>query len=446
MKQIKKWQEPIYAIGGFGPGFLYQIVLTYLLLYYRPAQQLAGKGAVIFAPALGYAVGMFVARVLDGVIDIPIATWTDNMKSKWGRRRPLMVLGLIPTAITFILLWYPPITGNSLGENGHWGNAAYVAVVSSLFFFFYTLIVVPYLAALSEIVTDENSRVRVASWQTFFNTAGYVLAFVVAPILFDRFGIRGTAWFLLPSIVSFIGPILVIKEDPTDQPEPAGSVRIQETEQDVPLWQSVRMTLANRTFRIYIISLATFFFGLQFFLGGIAFMALDMMGLTQSQLGTMNAAAFAPVPIMLLIFNYLTKKKGAKWSFRLALLVFAVVMFGFPLAWTRFDFPLSPYMIGIILGAIASFSIGVFFTIPYAFPAQIAAVDAAETGKDRAGMFFAVQGLINQFVGSLAGSILALLLTWQYGVIMIGPVAAVACILAFFFIKPYPLGKPTQES
>jgi len=103
-------------------------------------------------------------------------------------------------------------------------------------------------------------------------------------------------------------------------------------------------------------------------------------------------------------------------------------------------------MIGIVLGAIASFSIGVFFTIPYAFPAQIAAVDAAETGKDRAGMFFAVQGLINQFVGSLAGSILALLLTWQYGVVMIGPIAAVACILAFFFIKSYPLGKPTKRS
>ena len=103
-------------------------------------------------------------------------------------------------------------------------------------------------------------------------------------------------------------------------------------------------------------------------------------------------------------------------------------------------------MIGIILGAIASFSIGVFFTIPYAFPAQIAAVEAAETGKDRAGMYFAVQGLINQFSGSLAGSILALLLTWKYGVVMVGPVAAAACILAFFFIKPYPLGKPSKSS
>jgi len=444
MKHLKRWQEPIYAIGGFGPGFMYQIVLTYLLFYYRPAQSLVEAGAVILAPAVGYAAGMLIARILDGVVDLPIASWTDNMKSRWGRRRPLMIMGLIPTAITFILLWYPPVTGNSLGENGHWGNAVFVAIVSSLFFFFYTLIIVPYLASLSEIVADENSRVRVASWQTFFNTAGYVLTFVVAPIMFDKFGIRGTAWLLLPSILSFIGPILVIKEAPTDLPDQEKAAVEQATGQDVSLWESVKLTLANKTFRIYMLSLATFFFGLQFFLGGIAFMAVDMMGLTQSQLGTMNAAAFAPVPIMLIIFNVLSKKKGAKWAFRLALLVFAFVMLAYPLAWTRFNMPVSPYLIGIILGGIGSFSIGVFFTIPYAFPAQIAAIDAKETGKDRAGMFFAVQGLINQFVGSLAGSVLALLLNWQYGVIAIGPVAALACIAAFFFMKPYPLGKPSK--
>ena len=38
MKTIKKWQEPLYAIGGFGPGFMYQVGLTYLLYYFRPAQ------------------------------------------------------------------------------------------------------------------------------------------------------------------------------------------------------------------------------------------------------------------------------------------------------------------------------------------------------------------------------------------------------------------------
>ena len=446
MKLIKKWQEPIYAIGGFGPGFLYQIALTYLLYYYRPAISLVDKGALVLAPAAGYAAGMLVARILDGLVDIPIAQWTDNMKSRWGRRRPLMLLGMIPAAIVFMLMWYPPVTGAGLTENGHWANALYIAVMSSLFFFFYTLMTVPYLASLSEIVKDETSRVRVASWQTFFNTGSYVLVYVLAPILFDKFGVRGTVWLLLPCIVSFIGPLLVIKEDSTlNKVTPQTPQESEVVGKDLSIWKSFKLTLTNRTFGIYALSLATFFFGLQFFLGGISYMALDMMGLTQTQLGTMNAAAFAPVPIMLLIFNFIARKKGAKWGFQLALIIFALVMFCFPLGWTKFNMPLSPYLIGIILGGIGSFSVGVFFTIPYAFPSQIAADEAAVTGKNRAGMYFAVQGLINQFVGSLAGSILALLLSWKYGFVAIGPVAGLACLLSLVFIRKYPLGQAPKK-
>jgi GPH family glycoside/pentoside/hexuronide:cation symporter len=444
MKQIKRWQEPIYAIGGFGPGFLYQIALTYLLYFYRPAQSLVEKGALVLAPAAGFATGMLVARVLDGLVDIPIAAWTDNLKSRWGKRRPLMLLGMVPAAIAFVLLWYPPVSAG-LGANGAWVNALYIAVMSSVFFFFYTLMTVPYLAALSEIVGDENSRVRVASWQTFFNTAGYVLVYVVAPILFERFGVRGTIWLLLPTVLSFIGPLLVIKEGSTLQAPASKAQPAQELSADVPLWTSFKLSLTNRTFGIYLLSLATFFFGLQFFLGGVSYMALDMMGLSQAQLGYMNAAAFAPVPVMLLIFNYLARKKGAKWGFQLALLIFAIVMLGFPLGWTQLHLPIPPMLVGIILGGIGSFSVGVFFTIPYAFPSQIAAEEAEKTGKNRAGMYFAVQGLVNQFVGSLAGSGLALLLSWKLGFLLIGPVAALACIASFFFIRPYPLGKPVAR-
>lgn len=439
MKQIKKWQEPFYAVGGFGPGFMYQLVLTYLLYFYRPAQAKIAGGALVFAPAAGFALGILVARVLDGIVDIPIAGWTDNMKSKWGRRRPLMMLGFIPTIIFFVLLWFPPVTGTHLGPNGHWGNVVYVAVISTCYFFFHTMITVPYLAALSEIVPDENSRVRVASWQTVFNTGSYVLVFVVAPMLFARFGVRGAAILLLPSFITFIGPLLVIKEAPSD-----GS-QGRSAEKEVPLWESFKQTLTNRTFLIYMSSVATFFFGLQFFLGGLAFMAADMMGITESQLGFMNAAAFAPIPFMLILFNVMTRKWGAKRAFSAALLVFAVAMLLFPLSWARLNVPVSPLIIGIIASAIGSFSIGAFFTIPYAFPAQIAAVDAQETGKNRAGMFFAVQGVINQIMGSLAGAALALLLTWQYGVVAIGPVVAAVMVLAFLFFRRYPLGKPARS-
>jgi Na+/melibiose symporter-like transporter len=149
---------------------------------------------------------------------------------------------------------------------------------------------------------------------------------------------------------------------------------------------------------------------------------------------------------MLILFNIFSKRKGSKWGFQAALLVFAVAMCLYPLGWTELNFPIPPFTIGIILGLICSFSVGVFFTIPYAFPAQIAAIEAGETGKDRAGMYFAIQGLINQFLGSLATALLALLLTWQYGTLVIGPITALLSVAAFFLFRPYPLGKPSVSS
>jgi Na+/melibiose symporter-like transporter len=145
----------------------------------------------------------------------------------------------------------------------------------------------------------------------------------------------------------------------------------------------------------------------------------------------------------LIVFNLISRKKGAKFAFRTALLVFAVAMLLYPLGWSKLNLPIPPMVVGIIAGLIGSFSIGAFFTIPYAFPAHIAAVDSEKTGKNRAGMFFAVQGLINQFVGSLAGTVLALLLTWQYGPVAIGPVVAIIMLAAFLLFAPYPLGKPS---
>ena len=49
-------------------------------------------------------------------------------------------------------------------------------------------------------------------------------------------------------------------------------------------------------------------------------------------------------------------------------------------------------LLGATAGLFGSFSIGVFFTVPYAIPAQIAAEEAAVTGKNRAAMYLAVQG------------------------------------------------------
>lgn len=442
MKQIKRWQEPFYGIGGFGTGFMYMVAMSYLSTLYIPSQQEGLLGVIDLAPVGIFSIIFFISRVIDGLIDIPIASWSDNLRSRWGRRRPLIVLGILPMMVSYGLMWFPPVAGESIT------NVIYLGIMSIVFFISYTLSTVPYLAALSEIVTDEKSRVRVASWQTFFNTMGYVLAYVLVPILFDLLGKQMTVLVLIPCMLTILVPVFVIKEAST-------KVKNKNTADDtrVPLLTSLKMTLKNKSFRRYLYVYSTLFFGLQAFLSGMYYMAHDLMGLNNSQLGLMNAAAFAPIPIMLIILNIINKRKNIQLALRIALISFSAAMCIFLLSWTGWGLPISPFYLGMTAGVVGSFAIGVFFTVPYAIPAQIAAEEAAITGNNRCAMYFAVQGLVNQIVGALAGTVLILnIVTFEMdtinatGAIFVPSIIVLACIISFILVGKMTFAKKAADA
>ncbi len=441
MKQIKRWQEPFYGIGGFGTGFMYMVAISYLSTLYIPSQQEGLLGAIDLAPVGIFSVIFFISRVIDGLIDIPIASWSDNLQSKWGKRRPLIVLGILPMIASYALMWFPPVAQESII------NVIYLGVMSIIFFISYTMSTVPYLSSLSEIVSDEKSRVRVASWQTFFNTMGYVLAYVLVPILFDLLGKQMTVLVLLPCMLTILVPVFVIKEKSTK-----GTDKDSAAEPRVPLWDSLKMTLKNKSFRRYLYVYSTLFFGLQAFLSGMYYMAHDMMDLNNSQLGLMNAAAFAPIPLMLILLNIINRRKNIQLALRIALVSFSAAMCLFLLSWTGWNLPVSPFYIGMTAGVVGSFAIGVFFTVPYAIPAQIAAEEAAVTGKNRCAMYFAVQGLVNQIVGALAGTVLVLnIVTIEMdavnatGALLVPPIIVLACAISFILVGKMKTEKMPAE-
>lgn len=78
---------------------------TYFLLY--------ATDVLLLAPA---TIGMLIAfaRVYDGVSDIAIATWSDRLESRWGRRRPFILASSVLFAF-FGGMWLPP---EQLGPTG----------------------------------------------------------------------------------------------------------------------------------------------------------------------------------------------------------------------------------------------------------------------------------------------------------------------------------------
>jgi len=457
MRKLTKKQLPLYAFAGFGPSFLGLILGSYLINaldtsgfdigveYWTYANKILVVTAV-------FSVMVFISKMMDGIMDIPLAAWTDTLKTKWGKRRPAILIGFVPMVLAYVLFLFPPSS-----DEFSMLNTIYLGVLLTVFFTAYTLTFVTYYGTYSEITESSEDRISLSNWKAFFDTIHYSIGYAVIPLIVGgKINIRIIGLGALPLMLTMLIAIKMIKEK-SSLPDDVAKTR-QETErlsdsapeeEDVGFLESIKLTTKNKGFMIWLSVMAAFFFGLQLFLAGQSVLASGAMGFEGWQIAVLNTSAFAPVPITLLIYRKVMKKKGFRFAFQTALFAFALAMISFAIAyvewipsvWTRL-------MIGITGGTIGSYGIGAFFSAPYTIPSQMAAEELAATGKSHPSMYFAMQGLFNAVVAAISTSLIWLNIRDMtrpgeefFGVHLMPYIVAGSCIfaiiLAFFLPKSF---------
>src|SRR3989339_189368 len=116
---------------------------------------------------LGWAMG--IPRIWDAITDPVMGHISDNTRSRWGRRRPYILIGAILSGVVFALLWMPPV------KSGVTFIGYYFFVTTIFFYTAYTIFVVPWSAMGLELTTDYNERTRVYAYNTFIQAAGGLL-------------------------------------------------------------------------------------------------------------------------------------------------------------------------------------------------------------------------------------------------------------------------------
>lgn len=414
MKKLSRKQLPLYALSGFGLNLLNTVLTIYLVDALQTsniapenwAKWTFAEKTIVYV--LVFSILKFLAQLIDGIIDIPFAALTDRLKSKWGKRRPIIFIGAILTLLFYVLACFPISV-----EEFSVLNSIYFGIVLIFFYSSYTLTYVTYYGTYSEVCENENDRFYISNWKAFIDTIQYALAYALIPLIIngtpDGVGLQQVALWLSPlGLLMFIS-VFMIKERST-LPEDVKAYKeahpdeVEEVkDDDVPILESIKYTIKDKAFVSWLILLAVFFFGLQMFLSGQNVLCLGAMGLNAGEMAIINSAAFGPVPLMIWIYRKIMKKKGFRFAFQTALASFALCMITFSFAYEPW---VASKTVRIILGAIAgtigSYGIGAFFSAPYLVPAQAAADDLARTGKSHPSMYFAVQGLATATAGALS--------------------------------------------
>lgn len=112
----------------------------------------------------GLAGGLWlVGRLWDAINDPIIGSLSDRLRSRWGRRRPFLLLGAVPFALTFVLMFIvPPFESKS-------ALTLYYAVVFLLYDTVYTIVNVPYLALVPELAEGYDERSNLTGWRIAFS-------------------------------------------------------------------------------------------------------------------------------------------------------------------------------------------------------------------------------------------------------------------------------------
>ena len=112
------------------------------------------------------AIVLLVALIIDAVSDPVVGYWSDNLRTKYGRRHPFMYAALIPVALSYYFTWNP-LPGLSENQLFIWLFACTIAV--RLAFTFYE---VPSTALAAELTQDYDARTSLMSIRYFFGWFG----------------------------------------------------------------------------------------------------------------------------------------------------------------------------------------------------------------------------------------------------------------------------------
>lgn len=405
------WKEILYAISGFGPNLLMTLMGAMFTDAINPvalgSNSLQAIGNVCYILPLVFPFLWALAKVFDGLIDIPLAALTDNLKTKWGKRRPPIAVCFIPMVVSYAMCWIP-----IAGENNQLGNTIWIICWALVFFATYTMNLIAFYGSLSTVCYSDQQRLRVSSFKSFFDTISYCIVYALVPLLLDVFNIHIDKFvmFLLPLMATMLIPLFMIKEGEKFEQkaiQEGYDIKPLAEEKKVGILESIKLTITNKPFMRWCLVNCCSFFGLQMFLVAMNAMILGGMGFNGMQMAILNTCAFAPVPLMLYMFNKLKRRKGIRFAYQSCLISFAIsiLSFDFASSYVMGNNVTLQLIVGCIGGIIGSWAIGSFFMMPYMVPAQISSVEEKLTGKNHSAMYFAVQAVTTTFVGAIASSL-----------------------------------------
>lgn len=458
-KKLPIWYKLVYGSGDIGKASFNTLRMLFYAIFLTDVVGLDPRLA---------SFASLVSIIWDAINDPIVGALSDNVRTRWGRRRPFLLIFSVPFALGFLLLWWaPPWESQVLLMLTVMG--AYM-ITDTL----QTLVAVPHMALTPEIADDYDERTSLTTFRMMWNLIASLLTAAVAPAIVDGVVASGASlqqgYILVAaifgglSVIPYMLIVIFIREREQPPVEEANN-------EEITLKTTLKEFMQNTPFKfatgIYVfnwiafdtVSLMLPFFLLYWVASGDLLAQVNMfgmnVGLETAALGTMFLIAILTLPL----WNWLSQRMSKKLTYVIGLVLWVLV--------EALVLTVQPgqhnYM--LILCVVVGFFTSNAHVIPEAMFPDV--IDWAElkTNQRREGTYYGAINFIRKMATAVASFIALQVLGWTgYTApngdstvftqpesalsairFLTGPLIIVFLLVALWFTIRYPLTRDRQH-
>lgn len=429
-------QKLAYSVATFGNALVGAVITVFTFFFYKNVvyTDLIAANELVILSLLGtaLAIGWWIQALMN-----PVAGWLSDklVSSRFGRRKPWLLIGSPIMAISFIAIFLIPAPATDI-----YFPIVWLTIFNGIFNAAFAATVCVYLSIIPEVCPTPEERTSISTYRQGFYLVGYILGAIIGALIEEE--------ELVVIVVVVLASLMLIGFYIS-----AFGTKLPKEVPKLPTFgiiEALKVTFKNKPFLPY---LGYTIFATAF--QSMLIAALPDIGRHVVYQGEENIiSSFIPgafvitgiiaiAPAMYWI-NKVGKKKAATYGMLAAVII---TMFlatvgmipGFELYHTL--------AIVLILGIPAA----PLLILPDSIISDLTDYDEMVTGTRREAMHFASQGLLTRFAGGVAIQLMGLILgifgatynagepfNGTLGLLLIGPVSAIILLIGLIIFQKYP--------
>jgi len=374
--EFSKGQKWSFGMGSFAQWFINSAFNIWVFTYYF---------TVVGLDVRWYMLAAVLWTIWNAFNDPLIGYLSDRAHTRWGRRKPFIMLGTIPILIIYIIIWLPPLPAG--------GNEVftflYLLLMLILYDTFYTMVALPYDSLFPELYTSVKERSQVNTIRQILAVVGLLAAALIPGIVvagesapldeqMSSYFVNG----IITAVIIGISLLISLKWGVKERKE----FKLDYLQQP-KFFESLKYSMKNKGFVLYTIMFFLYEYVLLLLATIVQIFGRELLNASPFEtsiiMGIMYVVGLASVAL----WRWLDVKIGSKKGYAIAIVAYFFA--SLPLMF------IDDYLIAVVIAVFMGIGFGGMLYFIYLIIADVIDEDELKTGIRREGAFF---GITNFFM------------------------------------------------